>query len=73
MAADTVEFSAKIPRELYERFKALFPQYGAVNWFINTATATFVEECEKEPSAPEVVNRSVNILLAINRGANLEA
>lgn len=72
MAADTVEFSAKIPRELYDRFKALFPQYGAVNWFINTATQTFVDECEKEPSSVETVNRSVNLMLAANRGANLE-
>lgn len=65
--SQTVEFSAKVPRELYERFKAQVPAYGGVQWFINAALAGFVERCEADPSLKDNVETSVEAMLKLNR------
>ena len=72
MAGGTKEFSAKVPEEEYDQFKQRFPQYGAVNWFINESLRIFNEECAKETVGIELVHRSINLMLAQNRGANPE-
>lgn len=69
MAEEKVEFSSKVPQEEYERFKKRFPQYGAVGWFINSSLKTFNDLCELIPDSQEMVNRSINLMLAQNRGA----
>lgn len=67
-----VEFSSKVPEEEYERFKKRFPQYGAVNWFINASLKNFNDACDGVPDSQELVNRSINLMLAKNRGALIE-
>jgi len=72
MNDERVEFSSKVPREEYDRFKERFPQYGAVNWLINTMLKTFNDLCDMTPDAQEIINRSINLMLAHNRGAKLD-
>ena len=61
------EFSAKVPLEEYLAFKERFPQYGAVNWFINTALATFNRTVESIPESSAVVNHAIRDMLAARR------
>lgn len=62
-----IEFSAKVPDEEYAAFKKAFPQYGAVNWFINTALANFNEQVRLHPEVTELVNRSIEGMLQERR------
>jgi hypothetical protein len=62
-----IEFSAKVPDEEYQAFKEAFPQYGAVNWFINTALHNFNEQVKANPVVTELVNRSINDMLQERR------
>jgi hypothetical protein len=63
----TVEFSAKVPRDLYDRFKRLVPNYGGTQWFINAALIGFVKRMEENPALTEVVEDSVEAMLQLNR------
>lgn len=56
---DLVEFSAKIPRSLYERFKARFPFHGATTYVIETLVEEIVTAAEREPTLREQVKDSV--------------
>lgn len=62
-----VEFSAKVPDEEYDRFKARFPVYGAVNWFINTALKEFNDRVEANPTLQLLVNDSISTMLTERR------
>jgi hypothetical protein len=62
-----IEFSAKVPDEQYQAFKEAFPQYGAVNWFINTALQNFNKQVEANPAVKELVNRSIEEMLQERR------
>jgi hypothetical protein len=67
MPAEVVEFSAKIPKDLYERFKGCVPHYGGTQWFINSAVAEFVNRCEEQPLLKDTVASSVEAMLQLNR------
>jgi hypothetical protein len=62
-----IEFSAKVADEEYSKFKEAFPQYGAVNWFINTALLNFNKQVELHPEVKELVNRSIEEMLQERR------
>lgn len=64
---DTVEFSAKVPADLYLRFKDLVPGYGGTQWFINAALAGFVARVEGNPTLQDQVAESVDAMLQLNR------
>ena len=64
---DKVEFSAKIPSELYEEFKEFVPHYGGTQWFINAALTSFLERCRENPSVKDSVGLSVDAMLQLNR------
>jgi hypothetical protein len=64
---ETKEFSAKVPVTEYETFKKNFPQYGAVNWFINTALASFNRQVRKNPSSVELIDEAVKDMLTERR------
>lgn len=55
----TVEFSARVPQSEYARFKARFPQYGSVQWFINSVLKQFNDRLQAEPSLEEVIHESI--------------
>lgn len=71
--SQTVEFSAKVPKDLYDRFKEQVPGYGGTQWFINAALAGFVTECESDPSLKKKVAASVEAMLQLNRTIKEEA
>lgn len=62
-----IEFSAKVPDEQYQKFKEVFPQYGAVNWFINTALASFNAQVDARPEVKELVNQAISNMLEERR------
>lgn len=64
---ETVEFSAKVPKELYDDFKALVPAYGGTQWFINSALAGFVRRMKENPTLEKQVEESVEAMLQLNR------
>lgn len=64
---ETKEFSAKVPTAEYEEFKRNFPQYGAVNWFINTTLAHFNRLVKKNPSSVELIDASIREMLEARR------
>lgn len=55
-----VEFSTKVPEKEYQAFKAAFPQYGAVGWFINAALKRFNEEVRKNPTGVEAMRKTIS-------------
>lgn len=57
--ADTIDFTARIPRELHERFLARFPQYGSNTWFLKTMLEKFLDEVEASPAAEDLMNKSL--------------
>jgi hypothetical protein len=67
MSQETVEFSAKVPKDLYDRFKIHVPLYGGTQWLINSALAEFVQQMDRDPSLREKVEESVNAMLQLNR------
>lgn len=69
-AADTVEFSANVPKSEYDTFKQNFPQYGAVTWFINQALINFNEEVRRSPAAKEQIEKSIQQMVDLNRLAS---
>ncbi len=72
VARETVEFSAKVPAEQYKTFKENFPQYGAVQWFINESLASFNQQMADDPTAKERVNKAIESMLKNNREASDE-
>lgn len=64
---ETVEFSAKVPTDLYEEFKTFVPPYGGTQWFINAALAGFIEKMRENPSLVAHVESSVESMLRLNR------
>lgn len=67
MSAEVVEFSAKVPKDLYERFKGCVPHYGGTQWFIVSSLAEFVQRCEEQPTLKDNVAASVDSMLQLNR------
>lgn len=59
----TVDFGGKVPAEEYDRFKEIFPQYGATKWFINVALKSFNDYVDRNPIVREAVDRSINEML----------
>lgn len=65
------EFGTKVPTEEYLKFRRRFPQYGSVNWFINTVLQKFNKLCDAQPDAEVLLQRSINEMLAERRGADM--
>jgi hypothetical protein len=63
----TAEFSAHVPREEYEFFREVFPQYGASKWFIVSALVEFNKQVRENPKYRELVNDAIAEMLAANR------
>lgn len=55
-----VEFSALVPAAEYEKFKANFPAYGSVKWFVNESLAAFNRQVEANPSVKQLIERAVS-------------
>lgn len=70
MARETKEFSAHVPVDEYEEFKRNFPQYGAVNWFINSTLTEFNRVVRENPTAREQIVQSIEAMLQLNRLAS---
>jgi hypothetical protein len=66
---EKAEFSAKVPRELYDEFRRYFPAYGGTTWFINTALNTFMESVRHDPDAVERIQKSIELMVQENREA----
>jgi hypothetical protein len=62
-----VEFSAKVPRALFDQFDEIVPIYGSRQWFLCTALAAFVEEAKRNPGVVEQVKLSVQSMVTLNR------
>jgi hypothetical protein len=62
-----VDFSARIPRELYDEFRRYFPGYGATTWFINQSLHSFMEGIRGDPDAIERVQTSIDLMVRENR------
>lgn len=58
-----VEFGAKVPADLYSEFKHLYPQYGAVTWFINAALAAFIQTTRDRDDLQERVHDGIESML----------
>lgn len=67
MANETAEFSSHVPREEYEFFKEMFPQYGATKWFINTALVEFNERVRNDASVKNIVAHAIDHMLETSR------
>lgn len=64
----TVEFSAKIPKEAYDEFLEYVPTYGGTTWFINAVLLEFNSQMRKNPDQLKVVvKESVEAMLQLNR------
>lgn len=63
----TVEFGAKIPKELFDEFRTHFPQYGATTWFINRSMETFLRAVRSDESYLELFNRSIELMVQDSR------
>lgn len=61
------DFGAKVPTELYEEFKLLFPQYGAVTWFINAVLTEFIEQVKDNGTLQDRVYSSIQACLEERR------
>jgi hypothetical protein len=68
-----VEFSAKVSKEAYDEFKETFPQYGAVNWFINSALESLNAKVKESPEFKDIVNSAISDLLEKNRNRTYSA
>jgi hypothetical protein len=62
-----VEFGAKIPPDLYRRFKQKFDIYGASTWFINKSLEAFMDTVEANPDLEEIVFISIDQMLQERR------
>lgn len=63
MPRDTVEFSGRVPRELYRAFARAIPIHGANTWFVNRALTLFLEEITNAPSLEVPLQNSINRLI----------
>lgn len=62
-----VEFSAKVPRALFDEFDTLVPIYGSRQWFIQAALTAFIAEAKQNPSLVRQVKASVQSMVSLNR------
>lgn len=70
MATDggaTKEFGAKIPEDLYEEFRDLFPMYGATTWFINNSLRAFINTVRDKGTMQESITLSIKQMLEERR------
>lgn len=63
----TKEFGAKVPQELYEEFRHLFPQYGATTWFINESLKSFLDLVRDDEVVQRGIAISIDEMLQENR------
>lgn len=63
MADKKVEFSGRVPQSEFDTFREAFPQYGATNWFINMALASFNRLIEENPIIRDAVDQSIDDML----------
>ena len=68
---EIVEFGAKVQRADYDEFKENFPQYGAVNWFINTSLQEFNRAVRENPTSKDIINQAIQKMLEDNRAAGI--
>jgi hypothetical protein len=64
MSHETKEFGARIPADMAERFKELFPIYGATKWFIQESLRYFLSVVEDNPPLQDVVAASIQSMLS---------
>jgi hypothetical protein len=62
-----VEFGAKVPSDLYEEFRLLFPMYGANTWFINMALKEFLDIVREDGTLQEKARAAIDRALAERR------
>jgi hypothetical protein len=62
-----VDFAAKVPADLYIRFKKALPIYGATTFFINKALEEFVERLEDDPTLIDTVALSIDSMIQDRR------
>lgn len=58
-----IEFGGRVPVDQYEQFRNTFPQYGATNWFINTALARFNQLVDENPVLKHAVDEAIDAML----------
>lgn len=68
----TKEFGAKIPQDLYDEFRELFPMYGATTWFIQTSLESFLAQVRENSSLQHLVEKSIDTMLLERRLAGEE-
>jgi predicted Abi (CAAX) family protease len=59
----TVAFVAQIPRDDYNEFNQVFPQYGATSWFLRSITRAFIREAIDYPTGQALVYRAIDSIL----------
>ncbi len=59
----TREFGGRVSQEQFDRFKDSFPQYGAVNWFINRSLEALNRRVELNPSIKHVIDLAIDDML----------
>ncbi len=55
----TVEYTAKIPKPMYEEFIGFFPQYGSNSWFIRGALENLLELCRQQPRSVDLLRAAI--------------
>lgn len=78
MASGTVEFSAQVPAEDYNRFLEVFgspddrrrAMYGASAWFIRNSLRVFLDEVENDPTLIMKLRRAVHRMVEESRAVD---
>lgn len=63
----TKEFGAKIPLELYDEFRELFPTYGSTTWFIENALKCFLAQVRDNPTLQEILDKAIEEMVKERR------
>lgn len=73
-AEEKVKFAGLVPVEEFDKFREVFPQYGATNWFINTALVRFNQLVEDNPVLKNAVDEAIENMLdeTLSRSTNDE-
>ncbi len=59
----TREFGGRVPEQQFDLFKSAFPQYGAVNWFINQSLEALNRRVKANPGIKNVIDLAIDDML----------
>lgn len=57
------KFCGLVSAEEVDRFRAAFPQYGAVQWFLTTTLKAFNDHVAQHPRSVDLIDASIKSML----------